>query len=144
MHLCYAKWPVNLTEAHLFMQTALLTYVYVAANIYLFYNFQIPIQTFRNQRHSTRCKQRVHTHMQNTHRANQKRVSKRNFHDGQILLLLYYYIWFLEHQVIQIQTQQAPIPSQAEVVLSDGKSRFIINPYCFLLFYVYVHIIEFS
>ncbi|XP_030381751.1 protein hu-li tai shao [Scaptodrosophila lebanonensis] len=27
-----------------------------------------------------------------------------------------------EHQIIQIQTQQAPIPSQAEVVLSDGEN----------------------
>ncbi|KAH8291541.1 hypothetical protein KR054_012616, partial [Drosophila jambulina] len=27
-----------------------------------------------------------------------------------------------EHQVIEIQTQQAPVPRQAEVVLSDGKS----------------------
>ncbi|XP_032292932.1 protein hu-li tai shao isoform X4 [Drosophila virilis] len=30
-----------------------------------------------------------------------------------------------EHQVIQIQTQQAPIPSQAEVVLSDATLSFI-------------------
>ncbi|KAH8369531.1 hypothetical protein KR093_000026, partial [Drosophila rubida] len=33
-----------------------------------------------------------------------------------------------EHQVIQIQTQQAPIPSQAEVVLSDGKCRTLLFP----------------
>ncbi|XP_034476171.1 uncharacterized protein LOC117783092 isoform X6 [Drosophila innubila] len=31
-----------------------------------------------------------------------------------------------EHQVIQIQTQQAPIPSQAEVVLSDDERQSII------------------
>ncbi|XP_041448937.1 protein hu-li tai shao isoform X3 [Drosophila obscura] len=30
-----------------------------------------------------------------------------------------------EHQIIQIQTQQAPIPSQAEVVLSDATLSFI-------------------
>lgn len=35
----------------------------------------------------------------------------------------------IEHQVIQIQTQQAPIPSQAEVVLSDGKSKAIPTPF---------------
>lgn len=35
----------------------------------------------------------------------------------------------IEHQVIQIQTQQAPIPSQAEVVLSDGKSKANPTPF---------------
>ncbi|XP_023032120.1 protein hu-li tai shao isoform X1 [Drosophila willistoni] len=37
-----------------------------------------------------------------------------------------------EHQVIQIQTQQAPIPSQAEVVLSDEISLSLLDKYAFL------------
>ncbi|EDW02121.1 GH20071 [Drosophila grimshawi] len=37
-----------------------------------------------------------------------------------------------EHQVIQIQTQQAPIPSQAEVVLSDAMLAYLSNKYAFL------------
>ncbi|XP_017838038.1 protein hu-li tai shao isoform X7 [Drosophila busckii] len=37
-----------------------------------------------------------------------------------------------EHQVIQIQTQQAPIPSQAEVVLSDALIAFLAHKYKFL------------
>lgn len=40
---------------------------------------------------------------------------------------------YIEHQVIQIQTQQAPIPSQAEVVLSDGKSKAVP--------YIIIHIV---
>jgi len=42
----------------------------------------------------------------------------------------------LEHQVIEIQTQQAPVPRQAEVVLSDGKSSFVLKNviYLFLIF----------
>lgn len=35
---------------------------------------------------------------------------------------------FVEHQVMRIQTEQAPVPSQPEVVLSDGKSAFSILP----------------
>ncbi|XP_064544170.1 protein hu-li tai shao isoform X1 [Drosophila montana] len=37
-----------------------------------------------------------------------------------------------EHQVIQIQTQQAPIPSQAEVVLSDAMCSYLAHKYSFL------------
>ncbi|XP_060656449.1 protein hu-li tai shao isoform X2 [Drosophila nasuta] len=37
-----------------------------------------------------------------------------------------------EHQVIQIQTQQAPIPSQAEVVLSDALLAHLLQKYAFL------------
>ncbi|XP_032585535.1 protein hu-li tai shao isoform X3 [Drosophila mojavensis] len=37
-----------------------------------------------------------------------------------------------EHQVIQIQTQQAPIPSQAEVVLSDAMCSYLAKKYSFL------------
>ncbi|KAH8413710.1 hypothetical protein KR222_004352, partial [Zaprionus bogoriensis] len=43
-----------------------------------------------------------------------------------------------EHQVIQIQTQQAPIPSQAEVVLSDGKFQALSRLH-FPVYYVYAH-----
>ena len=35
--------------------------------------------------------------------------------------------WFiLEHVVMRIETKQAPIPSQPEVVLSDGKQNLFI------------------
>ncbi|XP_041448936.1 protein hu-li tai shao isoform X2 [Drosophila obscura] len=37
-----------------------------------------------------------------------------------------------EHQIIQIQTQQAPIPSQAEVVLSDEVRSYLTRKYAFL------------
>ncbi|XP_026842011.1 protein hu-li tai shao isoform X1 [Drosophila persimilis] len=37
-----------------------------------------------------------------------------------------------EHQIIQIQTQQAPIPSQAEVVLSDEVRSYLTRKYSFL------------
>lgn len=36
--------------------------------------------------------------------------------------LIYFSNCVSEHQVMRIQTEQAPVPSQPEVVLSDGKS----------------------